>query len=119
MRRSLAARNDEGHDRAAVQAEHAKDPVQHICDPRKIAGVLQQRDVEEHEHDQRGEPEHPADAVDDAGFQKRFEQPVAHVGLGLTAQPFENSLHPGDRRVAQAESEVVQRLVLTSCLRFN
>ena len=61
-----AAGEDKRHDRAAVKTEHPKDTIQHEGHSGQIARILQNRDAEEHEHDQGNKPENPADTIDNA-----------------------------------------------------
>ena len=89
-----ASCDDIGHDRSAMQAEEAEDPVKHVGHARYVAGVLQEGDHQEHDGDERYKADNAAHATDDAVDQQRAEQIVGQYIGQCLAQPGEAVLHP-------------------------
>ena len=83
-----AKSHEHGHDGAAGQADLAQQLVHEERDARHVARVLQEREEEEHGHDDRRDGQHRADGVEDAADHEGVQHRVhasgreAHVSRG-------------------------------------
>ncbi len=91
-----------------MQPEYAEDPVQHVGDPGKVAGVFKDGDSEEHEQNQRYKSQHTAYAINDSREDQRFEKSFRKMRRHQAANPAKNALHPSHRPFAIGECEVVK-----------
>ena len=86
--------NDVGHDRGAMQAEHAEDAVHHVADTGHVAAVFNEGDHDEHDGDQGHEGHNRAHAADDAVNKERFQLAVGHVAADRIGHPGKEVFNP-------------------------